>query len=165
MVKRGITVLLLTAGGLVWAHDAHGRSNAPLESRRLKNPLAVSSEHIQSGKALYTASCAMCHGEDGKARTTLAGSLPVRPTDLSNYLMESMREGETYWVITHGIDKSMPAFEKKLDETRRWEVVLYVQELRKRQKAVEVAQLGPYKWNLPPGFPFPNVPAPNTRGQ
>lgn len=144
------------------AHDAHGRANAPVEARHLKSPLTGDAGvHLQSGKALYQSSCAGCHGEDGKARTKLAGSLPVRPTDLSNYVMESMREGEIYWVIAHGIDKSMPAFEGALDETQRWEVVAYVRDLRKRQQALEVAQLGPYQWDLPPGFPYPNVPAGN----
>ena len=77
-----------------------------MEARRLKSPLAISEVHLQSGKMLYNTYCAGCHGEDGKARTRLAGSLPLRPTDLSDYLMESMREGEIYWVVTHGIDKN-----------------------------------------------------------
>jgi cytochrome c peroxidase len=88
----------------------------------------------------------------------MAGKLPVRPTNLANYLMESMRDGEIYWVITNGIDKSMPAFEKQLSETDRWQIVQYVRELRIKQRAAEKAVLGPYDWSLPPGFPFPNVP-------
>jgi cytochrome c peroxidase len=159
-----------------------------MEARRLKSPLDNTEAHLHAGKSLYDASCAGCHGEDGKARTKLAGSLPVRPTDLSDYLMESMKEGEIYWVIRYGIDKmpqsarppdeapprdavlngiqarvdqSMPSFEKALDETQRWEVVRYVRELRRRQKAAEVSELGPYQWDLPPGFPYPNVPGDN----
>ncbi len=75
--------------------------------------------------------------------------------------MESMREGEIYWVVAHGIGANMPAFHGQLDEKQRWQVVVYVRELRRRQQAVEVAQLGPYKWQLPPGFPYPNVPPGN----
>lgn len=162
---RNAVSILFVACSIGWAHDAHGRANAPMEARRLKNPLAISDAHLQSGKTLYNTYCAGCHGEDGKARTRLAGSLPLRPTDLSDYLMESMREGEIYWVVTHGIDKSMPKFDSNLDETQRWEVVFHVRELRKRQQAIEVAQLGPYKWNLPPGFPYPKVPADNPMTQ
>jgi cytochrome c peroxidase len=145
------------------------------------NPVADSQDNIQSGKVVYLSSCSGCHGEDGKARTPLAGSLPVRPTDLTDYLMESMREGEVYWVVTYGIDqsapanslahapgtskatvfKNMPAFGGSLNEVQRWQAVLYVRELRRRQKTVEVERLGPYQWDLPPGFPYPNVPADN----
>lgn len=158
---RNAALLLLVACCTAAAHDAHGRANAPMEARYLTSPLINPAGHLDSGKALYQASCATCHGDDGKARTRLAGSLPVRPTDLSDYLMESMREGEIYWVITHGIDKNMPAFESKADETQRWEIVAWVRELRKRQQAIEVARLGPYQWDLPPGFPYPNVPPDN----
>ncbi|BDC48981.1 hypothetical protein F183_A12970 [Bryobacterales bacterium F-183] len=142
------------------AHDAHGRSNAPAEARRLKNPLAKNVD-LQAAYAKYAQLCASCHGQDGKARTPTAGKMTTRPTDLSNYLMESMRDGEIYWVIANGIDGKMPAFGKQLDEAQRWEMTLVVRDLRAQQRKVEKAQLGPYDWKLPPGFPFPNVPADN----
>jgi cytochrome c peroxidase len=72
-----------------------------------------------------------------------------------------MRDGEIFLVVTNGIEKSMPAFEKQLSETARWQMVQYVRELRSRQHAIESEQLGPYTWELPPGFPFPNVPRDN----
>ena len=153
--------VLLAGFTLAWAHDAHGRSTSPPEARHLKSPVPVSTANLESGAKLYIARCAGCHGEDGKARTPLAGSLPVRPTDLTDYLMESMQEGEIYWVVRYGIDKSMPSFADNLDETQRWQVVLYARELRQKQKAIEIEHLGPYKWDLPPGFPYPNVPADN----
>jgi cytochrome c peroxidase len=87
--------------------------------------------------------------------------MAVRPTDLTHYLMESMKEGEIYWVVTHGIEQRMPAFSKQLSEAERWQVVLHVQRLRAARRQEEKARLGPYQWNLPPGFPFPNVPADN----
>jgi cytochrome c peroxidase len=75
--------------------------------------------------------------------------------------MESMKEGEIYWVVAHGIDQRMPAFSEKLNEAERWELVLWVRELRHRQSLIEKAQLGPYQWKLPPGFPYPKVPSDN----
>ncbi len=158
-----IGILLLET--MLHAHDAHGRSSAPIESRRLKNPLTASSEHLAAARETYNASCAGCHGEDGRSRTRLAGTLPMRPTDLSEYMMESMRDGEIYWVVTHGITQNsmrhMPAFEQSLSEAQRWGLVLWVRELRTKQRQVERAALGPYEWSLPPGFPYPKVPADN----
>lgn len=147
------------------AHDAHGRSNAPSEARRVKNPVARTEAAIRSVELLYQAQCASCHGDDGRSRTKVAGALPTRPTDLTNYLMESMKDGEIEWVIHHGIDQRMPAFGQKLTEQERWELVHYVRHLREKQRMVERAQLGDYRWNLPPGFPFPKIPADNLMSQ
>ena len=154
-------IFLSVAASFGWAHDAHGRSTAPPEARRLKSPLLVTPENVTAGQAAYERLCVSCHGADGKARTPMAGKLPVRPTDLANYLMESMRDGEIYWVVANGINKNMPAFSAEADETERWQIVQYIRGLRQRQRAVEKAKLGPYDWDLPPGFPLPNVPEDN----
>lgn len=153
--------LLALAPFTLLAHDAHGRSNAPAEARRLKNPVVRSDSALASSKTRYATLCANCHGDDGRARTKTAGAMPVRPTDLTNYLMESMKDGEIYWVIANGIDQRMPAFASKLGETERWELVHYVRQLRETQRASERTLLGPYEWKLPPGFPYPKVPADN----
>ncbi len=154
-------LFLLLAGGVSWGHDAHGRANAPAEARRLKNPLRAEAGRLEAGKVTYTGLCADCHGADGKSRTPAAGKMAVRPTDLTHYLMESMRDGEIYWVASHGIPQRMPGFASVLSEEKRWELVFYVRELRSRERAAERAQLGPYQWRLPPGFPYPVVPADN----
>lgn len=153
--------ILLLAGPPAWAHDAHGRSTAPAVARRLESPLPNTPENAAAGQPDYERLCAGCHGGDGRARTPLAGKLPVRPTDLAEYLMESMRDGEIYWVIANGINNNMPAFARQTGDTQRWQLVQYVRELRTRQRLLEKAKLGPYDWNLPPGFPFPNVPTGN----
>lgn len=154
-------LLLLAVTPAVWAHDAHGRSTAPPEARRFRNTVALSDAVLASAKAQYGRLCADCHGEDGRARTKAAAAMQTRPTDLTNYLMESMKDGEIFWVITNGVERRMPAFTKQIPEVTRWELVHYVRDLRARQRAKEKSQLGPYEWNLPPGFPFPKVPADN----
>jgi cytochrome c peroxidase len=156
-----IIALILIATVPLLAHDSRGRSSAPVESRRLKNPLVSSEGALFSANSNYARLCASCHGEDGKSRTRLAGTLPYRPTDLTNYLMEQMKDGEIYWVITNGVATRMPAFTEQLTETQRWELVLWVRELRVRQLYKERIQLGSYQWQLPPGFPHPKVPADN----
>ncbi|HTS30643.1 MAG TPA: di-heme enzyme [Bryobacteraceae bacterium] len=144
-----------------YAHDAHGHSTAPPEARLLRSPLAATDEQADAAEPVYGRLCAGCHGADGKAHTAVAARLAVHPTNLSEYLMESMRDGEIFWVIGNGIGQNMPAFASRLDETQRWQLVQYVRRLRLRQRVVEKARLGPYEWNLPPGFPLPNVPPDN----
>jgi len=131
----------VTAG----AHDAHGHSAAPPEARLLQSPIPTSDEQAVAAQPVYDRLCAGCHGTDGKARTPIAAKLPVRPTNLSEYLMESMRDGEIFWVITNGVaahvgnvsfvhsageGQIMPPFGGVLDETQRWQLVQYVRRLR-----------------------------------
>ncbi len=100
---RALVIFLCLAPMAGHAHDAHGHSTAPPEARLLRSPIPATGEHAAAAQPVYDRLCAGCHGDDGKARTPTAGKLPVRPTDLAGYLMESMRDGEIYWVIDHGI--------------------------------------------------------------
>ncbi len=143
------------------AHDASGRSSAPIESRRLVNPVRASESVFYNAAANYAKLCVDCHGADGKSKTRQAGKLPNRPTDLTNYFMQGMKDGEIYWIISNGDPKGMPGFTAQLAETQRWELVAWVRELRIRQLYAERLQLGSYEWDLPPGFPHPKVPYTN----
>jgi len=156
-----VAALIMCGGQFAWGHDAHGRSIAPAETRRWRSPLQPRDYDESLARVHYALHCGACHGLDGKAATPLAGKLPARPTNLTNYLMESMRDGEIFWVITNGIQHRMPAFDGKLNVTERWQLVAYIRELRARQRSAERARLGPFEWSLPPGFPYPNVPAGN----
>lgn len=60
-----------------------------------------------------------------------------------------------------GVDKEMPAFSPQLSEEQRWELVLWVRELRTRQLYQERIELGTYEWKLPLCFLYPNVPSTN----
>lgn len=72
-----------------------------------------------------------------------------------------MREGEIYWVVTHGIPEAMPAFHGSTTDVERWQLVQYVRELRRVKRLDEKKRLGDYEWEPPPGFPYPKVPADN----
>ena len=158
---RRYLLLIPVACTLAGAHKAWAQDDIPLEERLRKNPLPASATHLESGEKVYRDSCAGCHGMDGKPKPQTEKSIPAPQGDLSDFRMESIRDGEIYWVVTHGIENFMAASEGKLSDTQRWEVVLYIRELRARRKAIEIAQLGPYPWKLPVGFPYPNVPADN----
>jgi mono/diheme cytochrome c family protein len=71
-MKRSWWLVLSCCWSAAWpvlAQDAHGRSTAPAEARRIKNPLDPDDYNSAVAEPLYRRNCAACHGEDGKART------------------------------------------------------------------------------------------------
>jgi cytochrome c peroxidase len=154
-------VLFCVLCAKVLAHDAHGRSHAPLEARRLKNPLPDADRRWEPAAPVYQRECSGCHGADGKSNTKAAATMAVRPANLASYMMDSMKDGEIFWTLSNGVAPGMPSFGSKLSDVQRWQLTLYVRELRDRARQQEKQKLGSYEWNLPPGFPFPNVPNDN----
>src|SRR5262245_12868602 len=102
------TVLLVTAA--LAAHEGHGKKTAPAEAQKLKSPLTAEQAKPELGKAAYEQSCAGCHGSDGTGKSAAAATMKVKPTNLVDHRMDSMKDGEIYWVATNGIGKTMPAF-------------------------------------------------------
>lgn len=170
MRPLSIIVLLLLSAGLcpLTAQQNHRLLLAPLATRDWQSPIPDSAENLEAGKAVYEENCAQCHGLDGKSRLASNADLPVMPADLTTFFVESLRDGELYFISTRGILStvpgviaSMPGFRYKLEENQHWQLVQYLRELRRPQKAEELKQLGPYPWNLPLGFPYPKGPADN----
>jgi mono/diheme cytochrome c family protein/uncharacterized membrane protein len=72
---------------------------------------------IARGSAVYAAHCAACH-DTGAAPTLRAAHVLAH------------RPGDVYWWIAHGIERtSMPAFDDKLAERARWDVVQFARTL------------------------------------
>jgi mono/diheme cytochrome c family protein len=128
----GVAVGLLMA---LWFFDfsasAHeGHRHAPASAKKLKNPLTATEENIEAGRTLFNHNCASCHGEDGSAKTDVAGAMKVRPADLTGHAMHGITDGEIYWVIANGIKTSgMPAFRTKTRPNEQWQMALYVKRL------------------------------------
>jgi cytochrome c peroxidase len=157
----GSLVVLLCFVSVAKGHVEHGRL-LPVKAGKLQNPLEASSQNLRAGQIAFEKSCSGCHGKDGKANTPVALKLAVRPTNLTDRLMDTMRDGELWWVETHGVSPVMPAFAKALSSDQRWQIVLWVKDLQRQQRAAERAKMGSdFDWDLPAGFPFPNVPADN----
>ncbi len=119
------------------AHEGHGKKNAPESARRLKSPLSAAQAKPELGKPVYERTCAACHDADGQAKSPAASAMKPRPINIVDHRMDSMADGEVYWVVTNGIGTSMPGFKTQLSDIERWQVVLYVRHLRKSQSLTE----------------------------
>jgi len=108
----------------------------PEDADKTRNPTAATPESVERGKALYLdkekGNCIFCHGETGAGNEANLPRLRRKPADLSNKEhMAEATDGELFWKISKGIRGIMPAGERKLSETERWDVVNYVRTLAK----------------------------------
>jgi len=124
-----VVCLIIATGVIGWAIGGSQR-NVPEEARKVKSPIPLNADASAAGKKLFDRHCAVCHGDDGKGNTDMAESLPKKPADLTRKEMEGLSEGEIFWVVSNGLGKSgMPAFQKKLNDTERWQVVAFARSL------------------------------------
>ena len=116
-------------GDEAWAHlDPAG---LPPNVGSWCNPLQADAEAISAGRAIYTASCASCHGDRGKGDGPGAGQSDIRPFDFTQPMFAGMREppgtAVEYTIITRGIDgTTMAAHGNELSGWERLAVIAYL---------------------------------------
>lgn len=105
---------------------------APAQIAARQNPLPVTPENMNSGKALYQDSvkpvtCRECHGKLGNGDGPMASMFEPPPRNFDCELtMSAIPDGQLYWIIKDGsIGTSMPAFDK-LNDTQIWQLVMYI---------------------------------------
>ena len=107
---------------------------APQELAGVQAPASTSAQ-IEEGRAIYMATCSICHGEQGQGqpdwKIPLAdGSLPAPPHDASGHtwhhsdaeLLRIIREGGTFYMP----ESKMPAFGEFLDEEEMFAVLEFI---------------------------------------
>ncbi len=95
----------------------------------LKMPLKLNSENMANGKKMYDIYCAICHGVKGDGKGNLAVSEKI--LGVPAFKDRDINEGSIYHVIYYGRNM-MGSHASQLTEKERWQVVQYVQKLRKK---------------------------------
>jgi mono/diheme cytochrome c family protein len=107
--------------------------------RNLKNPLPPNAAAIAAGKQLYGDHCQKCHGVSGDGRGPKAEELSVSPGNFTDpQKMSGATDGELFWRITRG-RYPMPAFEDKISEEGRWQLVDYIRTFQRKTGAGDAA--------------------------
>jgi mono/diheme cytochrome c family protein len=84
----------------------------------------------QDGAATFKGKCAMCHGPDGSAKTTMGEKLKIR--DLRSEEVQKQTDAELAQIVTKGKEK-MPAYEGKLTKEQIDQLITFVRELGKKK--------------------------------
>ncbi len=102
-------------------------------------PYAAAS--VAHGAGLYAENCVLCHGATGRGDGSAAGSLPIRPADLTEPHLFAHSPGDLFWWVSHGMDQGvMPGFAGVLNPSQRWDVINFI---RARTAGVLAGGIGP----------------------
>ncbi|MBC8094378.1 MAG: c-type cytochrome [Akkermansiaceae bacterium] len=101
------------------------------------------SAQADHGRLLYLQACAACHGDRGDGRGPSAATLvdawdePAPPTDLREPVVRSgPGRRDAFRALTTGLDGTpMPEFRETFSEEQRWQLVAYLEQLRKDYKS------------------------------
>jgi high-affinity iron transporter len=100
------------------------------------------------GAELYRVSCAACHGEDGRARVPIAGTMDPRPVSFADpERMKRLSPLKAFDTITFGISgTAMPSYSSAHGTQDIWNLAFYVFTLRPGREGAAPAPTAP----LPP---------------
>jgi len=119
-----LSMSLTAMVALVFAHEKTGWI-APVEAKKMKNPVKATKASIQKGKEIYEKKCALCHGVKGDGKGAASAGLDPKPTNFKEHHGIQVTDGEHLWKISKGRG-SMPSFEKDLTVEERWHVISYI---------------------------------------
>jgi len=112
--------LIIGAYGLAEVNKAQMGKRKDFKEDVIQSPEATNYDLNLHGKALYSAQCAVCHGEDGTAK--LSGAKDLQISQKSN--------DEIHSIINTG-KNTMPKMEGKFNEQELKALVQYIKALRK----------------------------------
>ena len=154
-----LALIVILAAGVLTAINASRNWRATAAAKRLKNPVPPTAGAIAAGKQAYGEHCRSCHGEKGAGRGEKAGELSVAPGDFTDgQAMRRRIDGELFWQITRG-RLPMPAFEDKLSDEKRWQLVDYIRTFADKSSAATPA--APLTSLLQAPRRLPSCPAPS----
>jgi mono/diheme cytochrome c family protein len=126
--------LLIMEEGAVPVSDAEAFLRLT-DADDLKSPFNLDDPGaIKSGKELYFAFCAQCHGRNYDGNGTVGQSFAPLPTDLKSKKVQSMLAGKLFKDISYGVPKGrQPPLATTIDIKDRWRIIAFVKSLGLRE--------------------------------
>ena len=139
-VHRGFSTR--TAPGLAETEFAETMRSAAIPSRygTMKNPVTVTPQILEEGKAHWADHCATCHANNGSGDTLYGRTMYPRPPDMRQRETQEMSDGELYYTIQNGVRLSgMPAFGAAVDnDLDSWKLVAFIRHLPSLSQSEEM---------------------------
>jgi len=104
----------------------------PIEKRNAQNPIPLSPDVIKESLAHFADHCALCHANDGSGQTPIGKNVNPKALDLRLPEIQSMSDGEIFWVIHNGIRfTAMPAWGggDPAEDKDSWKLVHFIRHL------------------------------------
>jgi cytochrome c len=104
----------------------------PSHFLKMSNPVHFSPEILAEGRHHFADHCATCHANNGSGKTKMGPNFYPPVPDLRDPAIQTMADGEIFYVIHHGIRfTGMPAWGKGRPEEdlESWKLVLFIRHL------------------------------------
>jgi mono/diheme cytochrome c family protein len=96
----------------------------------LENPLPYTEDNVNEGKALYTIYCAICHGDKGDGKGTLAEREKILGIPAYNAPGRDITPGSAYHVMYFGRN-TMGSYAVQTTAEERWKIAMHVMDLKR----------------------------------
>jgi mono/diheme cytochrome c family protein len=107
-------------------HDPD-EGDPPAEYANMTNPVDLTVEVLDEGKAIFIRECMVCHGDAGRGHGPYAEGLQPSPPDFGDGSYGDYTDADYFWRISEGLPWSaMPAWKLQYTEEDRWKLVHYI---------------------------------------
>jgi mono/diheme cytochrome c family protein len=98
------------------------------EYANLTNPVDLTIETLDQGKAIFIRECMVCHGDAGRGNGPYRAGLQPSPPDFGDGSYGGdYTDADYFWRISEGLPWSaMPSWKLRYSEEDRWKVVHYI---------------------------------------
>ena len=126
----------------IWAANTSLDATLDREAPKGPNPVTLTDANLVAGVELYGRHCAICHGTaqgNASASPIAKGEYPA-PPQLATDGVEDDPEGNSFWVIAHGIRwTGMPSWKGTLTDEQIWTLALFLNHMNKLPSTAEQA--------------------------
>jgi putative copper resistance protein D len=155
-IRRRAVAIVGTLGVLVCVAALTGRLLIPAHpTTYIHSPVPYAVASVARGASVFARNCAICHDPRGHGDGPAAGSLAIKPANLTEHAFHH-RVGDLFWWVKEGIAGTpMPSFKSRLSDTQIWDVINFLRLLTQSEASKSLnASVDPWRAIVAPDFTF-----------